>query len=132
MTDDKSTQRAAVRYQVKDVGRAIAFYTEQLGFKLEHRAGDAFAAVSRGALVLLLGGPSSSGARVLPDGTTQEPGGWNRIVLYVPDLAASIAHLRAAGARFRNDVESGPGGTQIQIEDPDGNPIELHQPAPSR
>ncbi|HKP55679.1 MAG TPA: VOC family protein [Polyangiales bacterium] len=129
MPNITSDERAAVRYQVKDVARAIAFYTEHLGFKLEHRAGDAFAAVSRGPLMLLLGGPSSSGARPLPDGTKQEPGGWNRIVLYVPDLAASIERLRAAKARFRNDVESGPGGSQIQIEDPDGNPVELHQPA---
>jgi glyoxylase I family protein len=132
MTDAKSDHAAAVRYQVKDVARAIAFYTEHLGFKLEHRAGDAFAAVSRGTLVLLLGGPGSSGSRVLPDGTTQEPGGWNRIVLYVSDLAAAIAPLRAAQVRFRNDTETGPGGSQIQLEDPDGNPIELHQPASSR
>ncbi|HKU38075.1 MAG TPA: VOC family protein [Polyangiales bacterium] len=129
MSNARGELGAAVRYQVKDVARAIAFYTEHLGFTLEQRAGDAFAAVSRGSLRLLLGGPSSSGARELPDGTKQEPGGWNRIVLYVPDLAASIERLRAAKVRFRNDVESGPGGSQIQIEDPDGNPIELHQPA---
>ena len=132
MTDTTSEHGAAVRYHVKDVGRAIAFYTEHLGFKLQMRAGDAFASVSRGPLVLLLGGPSSSGSRVLPDGRTQEPGGWNRIVLYVPDLAASIERLRSARVHFRNQIESGPGGSQIQIEDPDGNPIELHQPASPR
>lgn len=129
MTKDDSNQRAALRYHVKDVGRAIAFYTEHLGFKLEHRAGDAFAAVSLGAFSLLLGGPESSGSRPLSDGRTQEPGGWNRIVVYVPDLAASIDRLRAAKVRFRNTIEKGPGGSQIQIEDPDGNPVELHQPA---
>jgi catechol 2,3-dioxygenase-like lactoylglutathione lyase family enzyme len=129
MTDEHANLRAAVRYHVKDVGRAVGFYTEHLGFKLELRAGDAFASVSRGPLTLLLGGPTSSGSRALPDGTAQEPGGWNRIVLYVPDLAAAIERLRAAHVRFRNAVETGPGGSQIQIEDPDGNPIELHQPA---
>jgi glyoxylase I family protein len=126
MTDAFADQGAAVRYHVKDVGRAAALYTEHLGFKLEHRAGNAFAAVSRGPLMLLLGGPSSSGSRPLPDGRMQEPGGWNRIVPYVPDLAASIERLRKAQVSFRNDVETGPGGSQIQLEDPDGNPIELH------
>jgi catechol 2,3-dioxygenase-like lactoylglutathione lyase family enzyme len=83
--------------------------------------------VVRGDLVLLLGGPGSSGSRPLPDGRRQEPGGWNRIVLYVDDLTATIAALRDAGVRFRNEVERGPGGSQVQIEDPDGNPIELHE-----
>jgi len=118
---------AAVRYQIKDVDRAIKFYTEVLGFKLEHKAGTAFAMVSRGALQLVLSGPGSSGARPMPDGRLQEPGGWNRIILYVADLDAQIAKVRTAGAHFRNTVEVGPGGKQIQIEDPDGNPIELHE-----
>jgi glyoxylase I family protein len=121
-------QLATVRYQIADVERAIAFYTGHLGFAVQDRAGPAFASVTLGSLRLLLSGPGSSGARPLPDGRQQAPGGWNRIVIYVDDLAARIDALRKAGVRFRNDVESGPGGRQIQIEDPDGNPIELHQP----
>ena len=120
---------AAVRYLVKDVDRSIAFYTQQLGFKLDMSAAPAFASVSKGDLVLRLSGPGSSGARPMPDGRTQEPGGWNRIVVEVSDLAATIAKLRKAGSRFRNEMETGPGGKQIQLEDPDGNPIELFQPA---
>jgi glyoxylase I family protein len=119
---------AVVRYQVRDVDRAITFYTEQLGFTLAQRAGAVFATVSRGDLHLLLSGPGSSGSRPVPDGRQQEPGGWNRIVLYVKDLDSSISSLQNAGARFRNEVEAGPGGRQIQLEDPDGNPIELHEP----
>jgi glyoxylase I family protein len=118
---------AAVRYQIEDVERAIKFYTELLDFKLEHKAGAAFAMVSRGALQLVLSGPGSSGARPMPDGRRQEPGGWNRIILYVSDLDAQIRKLQPTGVRFRNTVEVGPGGKQIQIEDPDGNPIELHE-----
>jgi glyoxylase I family protein len=118
---------ATVRYQVTDVEQAIAFYTRVLDFKVEMKAGPAFAMVSRGALHLILGGPGSSGARAMPDGRRQEPGGWNRIVLYVDDLNREIDRVKAAGARFRNSVEVGPGGSQIQIEDPDGNPIELHE-----
>jgi glyoxylase I family protein len=118
---------AAVRYQIKDVDRAIRFYTELLDFKVESKAGAAFAMVSRGQLQLVLSGPGSSGARPMPDGRQQEPGGWNRIILYVPDLDAQIQKLKPAGVHFRNAVEVGPGGKQIQIEDPDGNPIELHE-----
>ena len=118
----------SVRYQVKDVERSLAFYTEQLGFQLELRSGAAFAAVLLGNLRLLLSGPGSSGARPMPSGQTQEPGGWNRVVIYVPDLAASIRELERAKVPFRNSIETGPGGSQILIEDPDGNPIELHQP----
>jgi len=118
---------AAVRYQIKDVDRAIKFYTEVLDFKLEQKTGAVFAMVSRGALQLILSGPGTSGARPMPDGRQQEPGGWNRIILYVPDLNAQIDKLKAAGAHFRNTVEVGPGGKQIQVEDPDGNPIELHE-----
>jgi len=118
---------AAVRYQIKDVDRAIKFYTEVLDFKLEQKTGTAFGMVSRGPLQLVLSGPGSSGARPMPDGRRQEPGGWNRIILYVPDLNAQIGKLKTAGAHFRNTVEVGPGGKQIQVEDPDGNPIELHE-----
>src|SRR5881396_3264765 len=118
---------AAVRYQIKDIDRAIKFYTEVLDFKVEQRTGTIFAMVSRGALQLILSGPGTSGARAMPDGRKQEPGGWNRIILYVPDLNAQIEKLKAAGAHFRNTVEVGPGGKQILVEDPDGNPIELHE-----
>jgi glyoxylase I family protein len=118
---------AAVRYQIKDVSRAITFYTQVLDFKLEQRSGGAFAMVSRGALHLVLSGPGSSGARPMPDGRQQEPGGWNRIIIYVSDLDAQIEKLKTADVRFRNSVEVGPGGKQIQAEDPDGNPIELHE-----
>jgi glyoxylase I family protein len=123
-----ATEAAIVRYQVSDVERSLAFYTERLGFEAELRGGPRFASARRGQLTLLLSGPGSSGSRSLPDGRRQEPGGWNRMVLNVDDLAAEIHTLRAAGVRFRNDVESGPGGKQIQIEDPDGNPVELHEP----
>jgi len=118
---------AVVRYQSTDVERAVDFYTRHLGFAATQRSGPVFATVSRGHLHLLLSGPGSSGSRPMPDGRRQEPGGWNRIVLWVDDLDATVAALRAAGTRFRNDVESGPGGRQIQLEDPDGNPIELHE-----
>ena len=118
---------AVVRYQVGDVERSIAYYTRHLGFALTQSSGSVFATVSRGNLHLLLSGPASSGSRPMPDGRRQAPGGWNRIVLYVDDLAATMAGLRASGARFRNEVEVGPGGKQVQVEDPDGNPIELHE-----
>jgi glyoxylase I family protein len=120
---------AAVRYQVKDVERAVTFYTQMLGFKLDQRAGPAFALVTLGPQKLWLSGPGSSGSRPLPDGRQQEPGGWNRLALEVDDLATEVASLKKAGCRFRNAIEVGPGGKQIQIEDPDGNPIELFQPA---
>jgi glyoxylase I family protein len=121
-----STGDAVVRYQVVDLDRAIAFYTSQLGFQLDQRAGP-IAVVSRGALHLLLSGPESSGSRPMESGQRQEPGGWNRIVLYVEDLDAEVGRLRSAGVTFRNDVKVGPGGKQVQITDPDGNPIELHE-----
>jgi glyoxylase I family protein len=116
-----------VRYQVTDVERSIAFYRQELGFELDAHVGKAFASVSHGKLRLILGGPGSSGARPMPNGRKQEPGGWNRILIYVDDLDTHVARLKAHGVRFRNDVEAGPGGRQIQIEDPDGNPIELHE-----
>jgi glyoxylase I family protein len=118
---------AIVRYQIRDVERAIGFYTAHLGFQLAQRSGALFATLSRGDLRLLLSGPGSSGSRPMPDGRAQEPGGWNRVVLYVKDIDSTIAGLQRAGVRFRNQVETGPGGKQIQIEDPDGNPIELHE-----
>ena len=122
------TTSAVVRYQVADVERSFAFYTGRLGFRPGSAArSPMFASVMRGELHLLLGGPGSSGSRPMPDGRRQEPGGWNRIVLYVDDLSAVVAALRGAGVRFRTEVEVGPGGSQIQIEDPDGNPIELHE-----
>ena len=118
-----------IRYQVTDVARAAAFYTEHLGFTLGHQQLPAFAAVSLGEVTILLSGPGASGSRPLPGGQTQEPGGWNRVVLRVSDLQACIAALKTDGIRFRNEMESGPGGRQIQIEDPDGNPLELFEPA---
>jgi glyoxylase I family protein len=118
-----------VRYQVKDVARAAAFYTDHLGFRLEHQQLPAFASVSLGAFTLLLSGPGASGSRAMPGGESQEPGGWNRVVLRVADLPTEIEALRKAGVRFRNQLEAGPGGRQIQVEDPDGNPIELFEPA---
>jgi len=117
-----------VRYQVSDVARAVAFYTTHLGFKLDHQELPAFASVSLGDAHLLLSGPDASGSRPMPDGQRQEPGGWNRVVLKVKDLLACIAALQDAGLHFRNDTETGPGGRQIQIEDPDGNSIELFEP----
>ena len=118
-----------VRYQVKEVARSIDFYTQHLGFKLEHKQLPAFAAVSLEGLPLLLSGPGASGSRALPNGEHQEPGGWNRIVLRVDDLTQCIEVLKEAGLRFRNEMEAGPGGKQIQLLDPDGNPIELFEPA---
>jgi glyoxylase I family protein len=118
-----------IRYQVTDVGRAIAFYTQHLGFTVGHQQLPAFANISFGDTTILLSGPGASGSRPMPDGRPQEPGGWNRVVLRVTDLAACITVLAKAGVRFRNEMEAGPGGRQIQIEDPDGNPIELFEPA---
>jgi glyoxylase I family protein len=118
---------AVVRYQVADVDRALAFYTQHLGFGVVQRPAALLAILARGDLHLILSGPGSSGSRAMPDGRRQEPGGWNRIVLYVDDIDSTIASLQAAGTRFRNQVEVGPGGKQIQVDDPDGNPIELHE-----
>ena len=118
-----------IRYQVKDVARAIAFYTQHLGFKLERQQLPAFASISLGGSHIILSGPGASGSRPMPDGQPQEPGGWNRVVLKVADLPSLIAALEKVGLHFRNKMETGPGGRQIQIEDPDGNPIELFEPA---
>ena len=118
-----------VRYQVKDVARSVAFYTTHLGFTLEHQQLPAFASISLGDAQILLSGPGASGSRPMPGGQQQAPGGWNRVVLRVSNLPAFIDTLKKAGLRFRNEMEVGPGGKQIQIEDPDGNPIELFEPA---
>jgi glyoxylase I family protein len=124
----KQAEFHGVRYQVADVQRAVTFYVERLGFKLEHQQLPAFANVSLGNLRLLLSGPGASGSRPLPDGRRQAPGGWNRVVLRVQELPAVIAQLKQAGLSLRNEMEEGPGGRQIQLEDPDGNPIELFEP----
>jgi glyoxylase I family protein len=118
-----------VRYLVTDVPQAIAFYTTHLGFTLEHQQLPAFATVALGPLKLHLSGPGASGSRPLPGGERQEPGGSNRITLRVRDLQALVAGLRRAGLQFRNELEVGPGGKQIQVLDPDGNSIELFEPA---
>ena len=120
---------ATARYLVSDVEQAIAFYTEQLGFELTDSMAPAFAVVSRDDLSLWLSGPKSSAARAMPDGTRPEPGGWNRVVVQVEDLAARVAAMQAAGVSFRNEIVTGPGGQQILVEDPSGNVVELFQPA---
>ena len=118
-----------VRYLVKDVSRSVEFYTRHLGFTLDHQQPPAFASVSIGDLTMLLSGPGASGSRPMPDGSRQEPGGWNRVVLRVDDLPGRIEALGKAGVHFRNEMEVGPGGKQIQLEDPDGNAIELFEPS---
>jgi catechol 2,3-dioxygenase-like lactoylglutathione lyase family enzyme len=117
-----------VRYMVDDVDAAIAFYTTHLGFSLISNAAPAFADIELGDLRLLLSGPTSSAGRPMPDGRRPEPGGWNRIHLIVDDLASHVERLRSEGVSFRNDIISGPGGSQILLEDPSGNPIELFEP----
>ena len=119
----------SVRYMVDDVEEAVAFYTTHFGFTVLNSFAPAFADVVRGNLRLLLSGPTSSAGRPMPDGRRPEPGGWNRIHLIVDDIAAEVERLRAAGLTFRNDIVTGPGGQQILLEDPAGNPIELFQPA---
>jgi catechol 2,3-dioxygenase-like lactoylglutathione lyase family enzyme len=121
----------SVRYMVDDVQEAVDFYTGHLGFALRTSAAPAFADVTRGNLRLLLAGPKSSAGRPMPDGRTPEPGGWNRIHLIVPDIAAEVARLRGENVRFRNEIVTGPGGKQILIEDPAGNVVELFEPAAS-
>jgi catechol 2,3-dioxygenase-like lactoylglutathione lyase family enzyme len=118
-----------VRYMVNDVEAAIAFYVSNLGFTVLSKALPAFADVTRGDLRLLLSGRASSAGRPMPDGRVPEPGGWNRFELVVDDLASEVARLRSAGLTFRNDIVTGPGGSQILLEDPSGNVIELFQPA---
>ena len=120
---------ATIRYLVNDIERSIAFYTRHLGFKLEQQMSPAFAKVSRDDLTLWLAGPRSSAARPMPDGRRPEPGGWNRLVLEVKDLASRVAEMKREGMRFRNEIVVGPGGKQILLEDPDGNPVELFEAA---
>ena len=117
-----------VRYMVDDVDAAVAFYTAQLGFKLISKTLPAFADVALGDLRLLLSGPASSAGRPMPDGRRPTPGGCNRIHLIVEDLPSEVERLRSAGVRFRSDIITGPGGSQIVLDDPSGNPIELFQP----
>ncbi len=121
-----------VRYLVDDVQTALDFYTTHLGFELRSSAAPAFADVTRGNLRLLLSGPTSSAGRPMPDGRRPGPGGWNRIHLIFDDLASEVERLRAAGLSFRNDIVTGPGGSQILLEDPSGNVVELFQPAQQR
>jgi catechol 2,3-dioxygenase-like lactoylglutathione lyase family enzyme len=125
----QDTDTVHVRYMVDDVAAAVNFYTTHLGFTLLTNQGPAFADVERGNLRLLLSGRTSSAGRPMPDGRQPGPGGWNRIHLLVDDINAEVARLRAAGVSFRNDVVTGPGGKQILLDDPSGNPIELFQPA---
>ena len=117
-----------VRYMIEDVAAAAEFYRRHLGFSIETNAAPAFVSITRGTLRLLLSGPGSSGARALPDGRKPTPGGWNRIQILVDDLAAEAARLTEAGVLFRSGIISGPGGAQIVMDDPSGNPIELFQP----
>jgi catechol 2,3-dioxygenase-like lactoylglutathione lyase family enzyme len=118
-----------VRYMVDDVEAALTFYTTHLGFTLLSKTLPAFADVTRGNLRLLLSGAASSAGRPMPDGRKPAPGGWNRIQLVATDIAAEVSRLRAAGLKFRNDIVTGPGGSQILLEDPAGNLVELFQPA---
>ena len=128
MTDLDIDEMVNVRYMVDDVEEAIDFYTTHLGFSLRMSAAPAFADVLRGHLRLLLSGPASSAGRPMPDGEKPGPGGWNRIHLHVDDIDAEVARLRDAGVPFRNDVVTGPGGSQILLLDPSGNVVELFQP----
>jgi catechol 2,3-dioxygenase-like lactoylglutathione lyase family enzyme len=123
-----SDETVNVRYMVDDVDTSVAFYTDHFGFTLLSSAAPAFADVKRGNLRLLLAGPTSSAGRPMPDGRQPVPGGWNRIHFIVEDLDSEVARLRAAGVRFRNDIVTGPGGSQTVLDDPSGNPIELFQP----
>ncbi len=117
------------RYIVNDVDQAVAFYTSHLGFRLERQFGPALAILNREEFDLLVAGPKASASRPMPDGAKPAPGGWNRIVISVEDLADIVTKLRAEGVKFRNEIIEGPGGSQILCEDPSGNPIELFQPA---
>jgi catechol 2,3-dioxygenase-like lactoylglutathione lyase family enzyme len=125
-------EQVSVRYMVSDVAKALAFYTGHLGFSVESDFAPAFASVSRGNLRLLLAGPQSSAGRPMPDGAVPGPGGWNRLHFIVPDIEAEVARLKAEGCEFRNEILTGPGGSQILLLDPSGNVIELFQPAAQR
>jgi glyoxylase I family protein len=128
--DEAQATFHGVRYLVTDVKRAVDFYTTRLGFTLEHQQLPAFATVAQGPLKIHLSGPGASGSRPLPSGERQEPGGSNRVVLRVRALPKVIESLRSAGVEFRNSMETGPAGKQIQVLDPDRNPVELFEPAP--
>lgn len=119
---------ATIRYLVDDVDASVAFYTDALGFTLLERFGPAMSIVHQDDLTLWLAGPPSSAARAMPDGRSPKPGGWNRFVIEVDDLDATVEQLKSFDARFRNEIVSGPGGRQILIDDPSGNPIELFEP----
>jgi len=127
-----NAETVSVRYMIEDVPAAITFYTEHLGFSVESDFSPAFGSVQRGNLRLLLAGPQSSAGRPMPDGAVPGPGGWNRIHLIVSDLAAEVARLKSEGCEFRNEMITGPGGSQILLLDPSGNVIELFQPAGQR
>ena len=118
---------AVIRYLVRDVDAALAFYVDKLGFTLIERWGPPFAMVGRGDLTLWLSGPGSSASRTLPNGSVPEPGGWNRLVLETEDVESLVERLRTSGVRFRSEILAGPGGKQILVDDPSGNPIELFE-----
>jgi catechol 2,3-dioxygenase-like lactoylglutathione lyase family enzyme len=120
---------AAFRYIVRDVDSSVEFFVSQLGFKLEQQFGPAIAILSGHGVELWLAGPPASASQPMPDGSKPGPGGWNRLVLIVDDINATVDRLRSAGTKFRNEVFTGPGGSQILCEDPSGNPIEIFQPA---
>ena len=125
-------ETVSVRYMVNDVAKALAFYTEHLGFTVESDFAPAFGSVQRGVLRLLLAGPQSSAGRPMSDGAVPGPGGWNRLHFIVPDIAAEVARLKGEGCQFRNEILSGPGGSQVLLLDPSGNVIELFQPVGER
>jgi catechol 2,3-dioxygenase-like lactoylglutathione lyase family enzyme len=129
VTKEYGMSTVRVRYMIDDVAAAIAFYTTHLGFTLDYDAGPAFASISRDGVHLLLSGKTTSGRRPMPDGRKPEPGGWNRIQLVVADLPSEVERLKNAGVQFRNEIITGPGGSQILLDDPSGNPVELFQPA---
>lgn len=120
---------ATIRYMVNEVSASIEFYTKHLGFELTQQMGPAFAIVSKDDLNLWLSGPQTSAARPMPDGRKPEPGGWNRLVIEVQNIESLIASMKSSGLSFRNEIISGPGGKQILVEDPSGNPIEIFEPA---
>ena len=122
-------EQVSVRYMVSDVAKSVAFYTEHLGFTVESNFAPAFGSVQRGNLRLLLAGPQSSAGRPMPDGAVPGPGGWNRIHWIVDDIQAEYSRLKSEGCEFRNEILSGPGGSQVLLLDPSGNVIELFQPA---
>jgi catechol 2,3-dioxygenase-like lactoylglutathione lyase family enzyme len=126
--EGKPMSTVSIRYMIDDVPVAVKFYTTHLGFALDVDASPAFASVTRDGVRLLLSGKTSSGRRAMPDGRQPVPGGWNRIHIQVTDLTAEVQRLGAAGLKFRNHIVTGPGGSQILLDDPSGNPVELFQP----